>query len=296
MSDNPAEKRPGFERWVASLKLGNAMRPSSTPPPPTEGSDGSPDSPLTLDEQATLINRLPKEVIYKLRERDSQRASMPKSDDSTAVFTPPPELLARAKRFQAPPKPERSSPNASVPPSRPRAHPSDVPTSPPPAEPVDASERPTSRPPAMPSSSPPVTSAPPLRDFAAAEAAAFASLESDEEATTYFKPDISEVAGAPRALQADLSRPGDMQWIDGLPSSPPAAPPPSQSSPRGFPAPAAYAPSSQNFHAPVSSAPESHPSVPVTGSVAPAERRLRWVAILVAVVLLAGIYALSRMQ
>jgi hypothetical protein len=30
--------------------------------------------------------------------------------------------------------------------------------------------------------------------------------------------------------------------------------------------------------------------------VAPAERRLRWVAVLVAVVLLAGIFLLSRMQ
>lgn len=292
MSDNPGEKRQGFERWVASLKL--TTRPSSNPPPIGESEDG----PLTLDEQATLINRIPKEIIHKLRERDSQRSGMPKTDDSTAVFTPPPELLLRAKRFQAPPKPERSSPNASVPPSRPRTHPSDVPTSPPPADPSDM---PTSRPPPMPSSSPPVTSAPPLRDFAAAEAAAFASLQSDEEATTYFKPDISEVAGArrvPAALPGDASRAGDMQWIDGLASSPPAAPPPSQSSPRGFSAPASVprSPSSQDFHAPESSAPESHPSVPVTGSVAPSERRLRWVAILVALVLLAGIYALSRMQ
>ena len=79
MSDGPGEKRQGFERWVASLKLGSPMRPPSSPPPATEGADGS---PLTLDEQATLINRLPKEVIYKLRERDSQRAGMPKSDDS----------------------------------------------------------------------------------------------------------------------------------------------------------------------------------------------------------------------
>jgi len=291
MSDNPGEKRHGFERWVASLKL--TTRQSSNPPPGGE----SDERPLTLDEQATLINRIPKEVIYKLRERDSQRAGMPKTDDSTAVFTPPPELLARAKRFQAPPKPERSSPNASeVPTGRPP--PPDVSeriTSRPPRDASDdASERPTSRPPAMPSSAPPVTSAPPLRNFSAAEAAAFATLESDEEATTYFKPEISDLPGAPRvpaALQADLSRSGDMQWIDGLASSPPAAPAPSAPS----------APASRNFHAPASAAPasvapESHPSVPVTGSVAPAERRLRWVAILVALVLLAGIYALSRMQ
>src|SRR6185503_903654 len=116
MSEGPAEKRHGFERWVASLKLRSPLHPPSNPPPAAEGADGS---PLTLDEQATLINRIPKEVIYKLRERDSQRAGMPKSDDSTAVFTPPPELLARAKRFQAPPKPEhRSSPTASAPPGQ----------------------------------------------------------------------------------------------------------------------------------------------------------------------------------
>ena len=256
MSDNPAEKRPGFDRWVASLKLGQSTRPSSNPSPSAEGADGS---PLTLDEQATLINRIPKEVIYKLRERDSQRAGMPKSDDSTAVFTPPPELLARAKRFQAPPKPERSSPNAS--------------------------EVPTSRPPPMPSGAPPISTAPPIPDFSAAEAAAFASMNAEEEATTYFRPDIAELKSPvpEAALQGDLSRPGDMQWIDGLPSS---APPPA---PFVTSAGAGVYPSVEP--SPSGAAPRSEMS-----SVAPSERRLRWIAIIVALALLAGIYALSRMQ
>jgi hypothetical protein len=254
MSDNPAGKRPGFERWVASLKLGAPLRPSSIPPSSPEGADGS---PLTLDEQATLINRIPKEVIYKLRERDSQRAGMPKTDDATAVFTPPPELLARAKRFQAPPKPERSSP--------------------------DASEVPTSRPPPMPGVAP-------LPDLSGAvESAAFASLTPDDEATTYYKPDSTRLADAvppsvpPAALQGDMSRPGDIQWIDGLPSSAPPAPPFVTSA-----GPGVY-PSAE-------SAPPGSERRPEMSSVTPSERRLRWLAILVALVLLAGIYALSRMQ
>ena len=266
MSDGPPEKRQGFERWVASLKIASPLRPPSNPPPAAEGADGS---PLTLDEQATLINRLPKELIHKLRERDSARAGLPKSDDSTAVFTPPPELLARAKRFQPPTKPERSSPTSS---------PSPIPR---------PNELPTTRPP------PPIASAAQAK-LSAAEAAAFRSLESsEEEATTFYRPDSSRdpSSGAPSSrdpssgapspggtlpgfpssvppavLQGDLSRPGDIQWIDGLASSPPSRPA------------------------------EHLPTQPVVGSVAPAERRLRWIAVLVAVVLLAGIFLLSRMQ
>jgi len=256
MSDNPGEKRPGFERWVASLKLGAALKPSSHPPP-AEDADGT---PLTLDEQATLINRIPKEVIYKLRERDSQRSGMPKNDDSTAVFTPPPELLARAKRFQAPPKPERSSPNAS--------------------------EIPTSRPPPMPFASPlPDLSA--IPDLAGAEAAAYASMNSDEEATTYFKPDIAELAPSsiPPALHGDLSRPGDIQWIDGLASSPPA------SAPRAF-----VTSAGDDLYPSTEPAPRSQRSMQSSGSIAPSEQRLRWIAILIALLMLGGIYMLSRMQ
>jgi hypothetical protein len=266
MSDNPAEKKQGFERWVASLKLSKNIR--SNPPPPDEPAPEV-EQPLPLDEQATLINRIPKEVIYKLRERDSNRA-MPKSDDSTAVFTPPPELLARARRFQAPPKPERSSPNSSSSPSS-----SSEPLAPP-SEPRPGIPRP-----GVPRPGPPAAITPDV------EAAAFASLDSDEEATTYFKPDIDEVptsvrpsqpatdppaepatipppSSVPTPLQ-ELSRPGDIQWIDGLASSPPSGPPSQQGAPAG-------------------------------SSIAPSERRVRWVALVVALLLLAGIFALSRMQ
>jgi hypothetical protein len=71
-------------------------------------------------------------------------------------------------------------------------------------------------------------------------------------------------------LQGDLSRPGDIQWIDGLASAPPEAP---------------------TTHPPAQQSTQSAMS-----SVMPAERRLRWVAVLVAVLLLAGIFLLSRMQ
>ena len=247
MSDNPAEKKQGFERWVASLKLSKNIR-SNPPPPPDAPVE---EQPLTLDEQATLINRIPKEVIYKLRERDSGRA-MPKSDDSTAVFTPPPELLARARRFEAPPKPERSSPTSSSSPISSSSPPISPPISP-------------RVPPSVPRPSVPRPSA------AEVEAAAFASLNNDEEATTYYRPDISEVPSSvpPKPIQ-ELSRPGDIQWIDGLASSPPSSSPPSSHAlPKG---------------------------APPASSIAPSERRVRWVAVVVALLLLGGIFMLSRMQ
>ena len=104
MSSDSAEKREGFERWVASLKLDTLRRQ-----PLPEGEQGQLD-PGNLDDQATLVKRLPKEVIYRLRQRESQRplqGPLP-SDDSTAIFVPPPELLVRAKRLDAPPKPSTS--------------------------------------------------------------------------------------------------------------------------------------------------------------------------------------------
>jgi len=262
MSDGPGEKRQGFERWVASLKLGAPMRPSSSPPPAEEGADAP---PLTLDEQATLINRIPKEVIYKLRERDSQRAGsgMPKSDDSTAVFTPPPELLARAKRFEAPPKPERSSPVSS---------PSPV-----------SSTSPTSRPPPLSSDAREVPG------LSNAEAAAFANLNAEEEPTTMFRPEVPEpfAQSLPAALQGDFSRPGDIKWIDGISSAPPPPGPVYQAGALGV---------SPGYHSTDTAEPRPFESVAPLESVAPSERRLRWIAVVVALLLLAGIFALSRMQ
>jgi hypothetical protein len=87
-----------------------------------------------FDERATTVHRIPKDMIQKLRAREASRSvppdedrdsspevsrqSQPDSDrhmarslaevdtDSTAVFVPPPELLLRAKRLNAPRKPK----------------------------------------------------------------------------------------------------------------------------------------------------------------------------------------------
>jgi hypothetical protein len=154
MSEGPAEKKDGFERWVASLK--HEARTLNVPGARVEtehdSSEPPPNVPLTFDEQVTLVQRLPKDIVKALRERESQRATRDSSyppltkvdEESTAVFVPPPELLARAKRFQPPPKPGRgSSPSHAIPPppsesEAPQApeakSPNELPTMPPPAE------------------------------------------------------------------------------------------------------------------------------------------------------------------
>jgi hypothetical protein len=53
---------------------------------------------LDLDEGATRVHKFPKELIHRLREQESAQSSSPPSDDRTAVFRAPPELLARAMR------------------------------------------------------------------------------------------------------------------------------------------------------------------------------------------------------
>jgi hypothetical protein len=188
---------------------------------------------------------------------------MPKSDDSTAVFTPPPELLARAKRFEAPPKPDRSSPVSSP-------------------APVSQTS-PTSRPPPLAAKTPVVP------NLGAAEAAAYASFNTEEEATTLFRPDSEKAppSSLPPALAGDLSRPGDLQWIDGIASAPPSPGPVYQTGPTGV---------SAAYHSTGPASPRPYASVGPTESVAPSERRLRWIAVVVALLLLAGIFALSRMQ
>jgi len=52
---------------------------------------------LDLDEGATRVHKFPKELIHRLREQESAKASTPPPDDRTAVFRAPPELLARAR-------------------------------------------------------------------------------------------------------------------------------------------------------------------------------------------------------
>jgi len=64
---------------------------------------------LDLDEGATRIQKFPKELIHRLRERESSKQSAPPpkqsappvQDDRTAVFRAPPELLARARAMRA---------------------------------------------------------------------------------------------------------------------------------------------------------------------------------------------------
>jgi hypothetical protein len=153
MAEGPAEKKDGFERWVASLKL--EARTLNVPGARVEtahdSSEPPPSGPLSFDEQVTLVQRLPKDIVKALRERESSRAARGDSnrplgkvdEESTAVFVPPPELLARAKRFQPPPKPGRPS---QEPPPENLAPLSDVPG----ADIKNDSELPTMPPPPMP--------------------------------------------------------------------------------------------------------------------------------------------------
>jgi hypothetical protein len=151
MAENSAEKRESFERWVASLKSSDsrASDPGS-PPGSSPGSDERPVAPelAAFDERATTVHRIPKDMIQKLRAREASRSLPPEDDqdsspdsqpsqpdsdrqremarslakvdaDSTAVFVPPPELLLRAKRMNAPrkPKPAASSEAITEPPA-----------------------------------------------------------------------------------------------------------------------------------------------------------------------------------
>ncbi len=122
MTENdPPGKRNGFERWVASLQ-----RPQDSVPPVAPGAKAlktDVTSPLVA-ESATHVHQIPKELIHRLRERETQ-GLLGVSDDRTAVFKPPAELLARAKCMQPPHKPLHSD---APPPDE-----SDAKTVPPPA-------------------------------------------------------------------------------------------------------------------------------------------------------------------
>lgn len=94
----------GFQRWVASMKREHepmATKPASLKPAVQK-------LELDLDEGATRIQKFPKELIHRLREKESaksvppaQAKSAPPTDDRTAVFRAPPELLARARAMRA---------------------------------------------------------------------------------------------------------------------------------------------------------------------------------------------------
>ncbi len=150
-ADGSTGRRDGFERWVASMKRDHqpvsprsaALTPGTTPsakPSTLEKLE------LELDDQATHVHRIPKELINRMREREQAREqakqaedSIPPSDeqeapsddgfsgmaavsdDRTAVFRPPPELLARAKRMRPPAKPNPQSEAPTKPPPAPAA-------------------------------------------------------------------------------------------------------------------------------------------------------------------------------
>ena len=110
-ADGSAGRRDGFERWVATMKSDH--QPVAAKPATLKSA--VPKLELELDENATHVHRIPKELITRMREKESRaqdtadeeaRDSMVGvSDDRTAVFRPPPELLARAKRMRPPAKP-----------------------------------------------------------------------------------------------------------------------------------------------------------------------------------------------
>jgi len=125
-TDGSTGRRDGFNRWVASMKTDQPMETKAAPVKPAVGK-----LELELDDNATHVHRIPKELISRMREREQAPAPPPPQanddddddesrfsplgmvqEDRTAVFRPPPELLARAKRLKAPPKPDAQ---ASVP-------------------------------------------------------------------------------------------------------------------------------------------------------------------------------------
>jgi hypothetical protein len=170
-SDGSTGRRDGFDRWVATMKNEHQpMQAESAPLKPNL----HPKLELDLDENATHVHRIPKEIINRMREQRElekqsakpQRAPEPRapeprapeapapnpraldqktleqqafgqfddssddetdsalgglSDDRTAVFRPPPELLARAKRMKPPSKPNPQSELPTKPPPAPGA-------------------------------------------------------------------------------------------------------------------------------------------------------------------------------
>jgi hypothetical protein len=126
MSNDPAEKRQAFEHWVSTL------RPGAGPSTSTFGEESGVTS---LDEQKTLIQRLPKDLVRQLRAREAGR-HLNVDPDSTAIFHPPPDLIARARRLVPPPKPERVVAPSVPPEPLPQQHPTPLVAAPLPEEAV----------------------------------------------------------------------------------------------------------------------------------------------------------------
>jgi hypothetical protein len=129
MSNDSAEKHQAFQHWVSSLRPKAAAR---------ENIDEE-SGVTSLDDQATLVRQLPKDVVRLLREREAGR-HFAVDPDSTAIFTPPPDLIARSRRLTPPKKPERGL-SPSAPPEQPsQSHPTPVVAPPSPAEAVAVAE------------------------------------------------------------------------------------------------------------------------------------------------------------
>jgi hypothetical protein len=124
MSNDPAEKQQAFQRWVTSLRPGADVSAVAL---------GEESGVTSLDDQKTLVRQLPKDVVRQLREREASR-HLAVDPDSTAIFHPPPDLIARARRLVPPPKPARSVTASAPPEPVPQQHPTPVVAQPPPEE------------------------------------------------------------------------------------------------------------------------------------------------------------------
>jgi hypothetical protein len=126
MSNDSPEKRQAFQRWLSALRVEAGVSPVA---------DGEESGVISLDDQATLVRLLPKDVVRLLREREAGR-HLAVDPDSTAIFHPPPDLIARARRLVPPKKPERSVPPSTPAESLSQAHPTPVVAAPLPEEAV----------------------------------------------------------------------------------------------------------------------------------------------------------------
>lgn len=114
----PASRKT-FDAWLNSMKQKLPLNaPASTSAARTEPEQSEVSGLMPLDSDRTQLNRVPDDLLGKARRRESvpaeERKTAPpgpnaaRSDDHTAVFRPPPELLARSRaaaqaRKQAPP-------------------------------------------------------------------------------------------------------------------------------------------------------------------------------------------------
>src|SRR3954465_10042282 len=100
MSSDGSPRRDGFERWVASMK--REQQPLQAKPAASKPMDKL---ELELDENATHVHRIPKDLINRMRE---QRANEQREARERAAPEPP-------KSVPEPPKPAPEPARASMP-------------------------------------------------------------------------------------------------------------------------------------------------------------------------------------